>query len=184
MNKSNFSMIRQRLNELFGTKDRSRRRQLAKELTLRARDIDFLRAEVFLDDLVAVSGEDVAALTLPVLICLLYEDFLQEVRNTFDVEAMLQRLNEKRIQHFRKGCEADFDNIRMRSKWISYPLVMKRSLALRGEVFLHDLAMHSGSFEMTIDELLSILFMDFMGEVRKGNQRKLMKLIISRLEEW
>ncbi|BFH10984.1 hypothetical protein J6TS7_62140 [Paenibacillus dendritiformis] len=61
---------------------------------------------------------------------------------------------------------------------------MKRALALRGEVFLHDLAMHSGSFEMTIDELLSILFMDFMVEVRKGNHRKLMKLIIARLEEW
>ncbi|BFH18222.1 hypothetical protein J6TS7_29670 [Paenibacillus dendritiformis] len=181
MNKSNFSAMAQRLNELFGPKTFFPHRKHSKELTMRVRDIDFLRAEVFLDDLAEVSG-DSASLTIPLLICLLYEDFLHGVRDTFNVDKMLQVLNAKRAQYFRKVGMPE--NLKFRDRWVTYPLVMKRSLALRGEVFLHDLAMHSDSFEMTLDELLSVLFMDFMVEVRSGKQREQMKLILMRLEDW
>ncbi|EJW14323.1 hypothetical protein PAV_14c00160 [Paenibacillus alvei DSM 29] len=181
MSRSNFSLMKQRINEMFGVKEPFWKRRSVKEVTLRARDIDYLRAEVFLEDIVSVAGDDSIYLTIPELVCLLYEDFLFEIRNSFDVESIIINLSNKRLEHFRK---VDSNNIKLRCKWVSYSISMKRPLALRGEVFLHDLAMSSGEFEMSLDELLSILFMDFMAEVRKGNQRGLIKKIISRMESW
>ncbi|MCY9540489.1 hypothetical protein M5X00_13355 [Paenibacillus alvei] len=177
------SPLANRLQEMF--KPIKKRATQVMTLEVRARDIDFVRAEVFLDDMYKLTGEDPDnLLSVNSLILLLYEDFLMQIRSQYDSVQMIERLIEKRLFYFRKREIDESDQILIKSKWAILKLPMKRNMVLRGEVFLHDLGLESPKFEMKLEELMSILFMDFMKEVRKGNQRKLIKSILTCMKEW
>ncbi|TVX85650.1 hypothetical protein FPZ44_24945 [Paenibacillus agilis] len=151
---------------------------------MKAREIDFQRAEIFLDDMYSLTGEDPDNLiSVASLVQMLYEDFLLQIRSHYQTEEMIKRLLEKRSVHHRHlTVESEEDWIDM--KWSALEIDMKRQLALRGEVFLQDLRLADSKFKMTLHELISILFWDFIIEVRKGNQRNLIKLLLSRMRDW
>lgn len=53
----------------------------------------------------------------------------------------------------------------------------------RGEIFLYDLIKISPKFSMTLEELVTILVIDFVQEVEKGNSKKVMDQIIKAFEQ-
>ncbi|RUS44995.1 hypothetical protein [Cohnella sp. AR92] len=183
-------IVRQKLSELHGHgSHKASWRNLflspkVVEVRVRGRDVDFLRAEVFLADLnVLTQNEFADVFTTDVLIRLLYEDFLVQIRDEFVPDMIAKRLIEQKRHYYQKK-PAGAGDYQRRLRWMVLSLQMKRELALRGEIFLHDVSVASPGFAMSLDELLSILFMDFIVEIQKGKQRELIRMIIDRLDQF
>ncbi|MEE3956056.1 hypothetical protein [Peribacillus frigoritolerans] len=64
-------------------------------------------------------------------------------------------------------------------------LRIKESEISRGEVFLHDISPYLMDEEFTVEDLLVILFMDFLQRIKvKGNSSQVMKAILLSFEEY
>jgi hypothetical protein len=66
---------------------------------------------------------------------------------------------------------------------VEITLRIKESEIYRGEVFLHDISPFLMSEEITVEEILVILYMDFLQRVKeKGNSIQVMKNILLNFE--
>lgn len=156
----------------------------------------YLRAETFVDDLIEIAGEELT-FSVEQLIGILYDDFLRQIRMDVDIKELYNRLKDKQAQRHKKRTEESFvrvspnhwslreQAVEVQKKMIAFDISISRKSALRGEVFLHDLARHepSNSLFMSLEELITILLLDFIAEVQKGNQSSVMKRIMQDLRE-
>ncbi|MGW8428890.1 hypothetical protein ACWGJQ_26165 [Peribacillus simplex] len=64
-------------------------------------------------------------------------------------------------------------------------LRIKESEIYRGEIFLHDISPYLMDEELTVEDLLVILFMDFLKRIKeKGNSSQAMKAILWNFEDY
>jgi len=159
-------------------------------LRIRAPRYFFLRATVFIDDILELSRGQVQ-IQLPELISLLYDNFLAKIRAGVDMQEHLYSLR-KTLQYFEPPLELSQKSEnhwalsnstgREKQKKVSLNLAVRKTAAYRGEVFLYDLEYFDGSFTMTVEELVTLLFMEFIEAIRIGNVERVMKDILHFIE--
>ncbi|MET1167575.1 MULTISPECIES: hypothetical protein [Bacillales] len=166
------------------------------ELHIQLPRYEVLRANSFLDDVMELTDHTIH-LNIEDLIALLFQQFLIQVRSTAKFSTLGQKILNKKIELAEKEHRivTSFKEvnpnhwalvekkvpIKMKSKQITVEL--HRKYIERGEIFLYDLIKISPKFDMTLEELISILVIDFVHEVEKGNSKKVMEQIIKSLEQ-
>lgn len=166
------------------------------ELHIKLPHYEVLRANSFLDDVMELTDHSVY-LTLEDLIALLYHQFLIQVRSTAKFSTLGQKILNKKIELAEKEQKivTTFEEInpnhwalvekkvpsKMKTKQIT--VEFHRKYLERGEIFLYDLIKISPKFSMTLEELVTILVIDFVQEVEKGNSKKVMDQIIKAFEQ-
>lgn len=154
-------------------------------LKVRAPKYFFLRAEVFIDD-VMMLAQDVPRLTIGSLIFLLYDNFLSKIRSGVPLQDYLDSLT--RLSRLYSGLSSELAK-KSEIHWMlqeqhqvpdmaTLKLAIDRKYALRGEVFLYDLSFTDDQFSMNLDELISVLFMEFIDAVRTGDTAQVMRSVL------
>lgn len=163
---------------------------------------EYLRGEVFIEDIKDLF-EEAHHLTLYHLIVLLYFDFLKQVKKGAKYEQlcpflisskkkylerpMSQKRVLKQVTSHLFSFEEQKEEIEMTSpeKKAEIKLRIKESEIYRGEVFLHDISPYLMDEELTVENLLVILFMDFLQRVKEtGNSNQVMKSILQNFESY
>lgn len=155
-------------------------------------EYEILRSQVFLEDL-AEKLEDDSQLTIVDLIALLLKDFLHVASTTTKMENLKDSLLEKRNQFLSKTERVEeyvevapgHTSLRIRNKprrtrYYTLELTIPRKTALRLEIVLYDLEQMYKSFQMGIDELVSIVFLEFVHHLKNGKQKDMIKRFIQR----
>ncbi|MFB5935555.1 hypothetical protein ACE8FZ_20050 [Peribacillus frigoritolerans] len=164
---------------------------------------EFLRGEVFVEDMKDLFEEAPQNLSLYHLIALLYFDFLEQVKKgakydqicpflisskkKFLEGPMVQKRVLKQLTSNLFSFEQREEEIEVTSeeKRAEITLRIKESEIYRGEVFLHDIYPYMRGEELTVEDLLVILFMDFLQSIKvKGNSSQIMKAILLNFEDY
>ena len=164
---------------------------------------DYIRGEVFIDDMFDMYEDVPHGFNLAVLIHLLYKDFLNQIKKGninkqvagFLMSKKEQYMGEVKVEkrvmkalsdHLftfetieKEVIEEDFE----KEKKAHITIQMKETEILRGEIFLHDLSPYLKDQHITIEDLLTILYLDFIAQVKEeGNSVKVQKNILSHLK--
>ena len=170
---------------------------------------DYLRGLVFIDDVKQVFEDEAPEeLDLAALLSLLHDDFLyhtqkgvrshQETVNFllsgkqtyFKKPKQNQKKTIKQVQlnTFIFVPEEDEDNV---EEEIEQPeednmiieMVMRKAKIQRTEILLYDLSSYMDQDRVTVEELITILYLDFIDRIKKGgNNEKIMRSIIKGVE--
>ena len=198
------NLIRERFSELTGHSHHSLwsslfRRKQPQEVILRIRIewYAYLRADTFIEDLAELAGEEFS-FDVVQLVALLYDDFLRQIRLGVELKDLYKRLREKqeRIAAARTKIVEDFvqvaenhwslikKEVKVKRRMVGFDLRIARKSALRGEVLLYDLSRAAGQTEplLSLEELITILLLDFVAEIQNGNQTAVMKKIVQGLQ--
>ena len=142
----------------------------------------YLRGELLCEDITELSDFQ---FTQADLLDLLLRDFLQNIRQSPDHHAVFRELmvRDKRPALLRtySGQEALLSQGKQKMKDITCPI--KRRSALRVEVFLADLAELYEDANYSVEDILQILYCDFIESYRTGQLRNVVKSIIQKLEK-
>ncbi|WP_214482956.1 hypothetical protein [Bacillus sp. SM2101] len=159
---------------------------------------DYLRGEVFISDIKML--EDDADLDIGNLIAMVLLQFLQTVRKGCDLKKLGTNLLLKRDKYaYREdpfpaeelvkqdetswSLEVVGTDKRKRAKMAHIKLRVKTSEIYRCEVFLHDLSQIIDDFDLSTEELIAVLYMDYMTELKaKGNNPKTIQQIVRAYE--
>jgi hypothetical protein len=158
-------------------------------VSIRAEEIDFSRAAVFIGDINAKTRGAFDELTVEHLIHLLYADFLRHIRENLSevkidadsvtMEDTVRGLIEKRQIYFPRNKLKDPGTyLSTPKRWAFFEIHLRREAAQRGTVFLYDAASVFPNFEMSLEELLSLLLLDFVAQLRKGNQKAMINALL------
>lgn len=174
-----------------------------KSLTIVTDYYDYIRGEVFIDDMFDINDDVPRGFDLAVLIHLLYKDFLTQIKKgsineqvaRFLLSGKARYLGEKKINRrvmkaltehvftFESIEEEIIEEESKREKKAYITIQMKESEILRGEIFLHDLSPYLSNQNITIEDLLTILYLDFINQIKEqGNSDKIQKNILSHLK--
>lgn len=174
-----------------------------KYLTIVTGYYDYIRGEVFIDDMFDLYEEVPRGFDLAVLIHLLYKDFLTQIKKgninkqvaEFLLSGKAQYLGEKKVEKrvmkaltehvftFESIEEEVIEEGAEKEKKAYITIQMKEAEILRGEIFLHDLTPYLKDQHVTIEDLLTILYLDFINQIKeKGNSDKVQKNILSHLK--
>lgn len=160
-------------------------------LKVRAEEIDFSRAQVFIGDINKKTNGAFSELTVEHLVHILYADFLLHIRENLNeskitdesltLEDTVKSLRIKRVTYFPRQKKSEAMNIATTPKrWALLDVQFLRENVQRGEVFLYDAETVFPDFQMSIEELVSILFVDFIAQLRRGNQQVLINALLDR----
>lgn len=163
---------------------------------------DYLRGKVFIEDIKEVFDEEVAFnFSINHLIDLLYTDFLTQIKKGVNYEDMASFLVDLKYKYLSPSITKkrvmkrvdtnlfSFETIEEevplseeeQEKTVYITLRIKDSAILRGEIFLHDLSRYTADQSIQIEELIVILYTDFIAKIKdKGNNLDVMKAIINR----
>ncbi|PGQ88321.1 hypothetical protein [Priestia megaterium] len=159
-----------------------------KTLTLLVPMDVFVRAQVFCEDIEDLSGME---FTQADLIDILYMDFLTEIKakpdhqGIFNMLIQLERGSGKDLGIVRSKKGSVFEVIHeFRDKNMEELKVkFRRKLILRGEILLADLESVFPDHGFMLENVLELLYCDFINNYRKGNNKKAVKEILKVLEE-
>jgi hypothetical protein len=160
-------------------------------LKVRAEEIDIARAEVFIGDVNKKTKGAFAELTVEHLVHVLYADFLLHIRENLSefktsadsvtLEDTVNSLRIKRQTYFpRPKKNETMSHIVNPKRWALLEVQFMRENVQRGEVFLYDAQTTFPDFHMEVDEMISILFVDFIAQLRRGNQQMLINALMDR----
>jgi hypothetical protein len=173
-----------------------------KYLTIITSYYDYIRGEVFIDDMFDIFDDVPRGFDLAVLIHLLYKDFLTQIKKRninkevarFLLSGKAQYLGEKKVERrvmkaltehvfTFESIEEEFIKESEKERKAYITIQMKESEILRGEIFLHDLTPYLNNQHVTIEDLLTILYLDFINQIKEqGNSDKIQKNILSHLK--
>ncbi|QCJ45514.1 hypothetical protein FAY30_26615 (plasmid) [Bacillus sp. S3] len=177
-----------------------------KYITIQIPYFDYLRGKIFVNDLKDNFNEEVPyRFDLSVLIYLLYDDFLNQVKRGAKPQQISDYLKAGKQKYFQKRVEQkrimkpltkhvfEFetieeeidDNHDKENKTAYLELRMRESEVLRGEVLIHDLEPFLKGTEVTIEELIAIVYLDFIDNVKsEGNSLKVQKSILTHIKRF
>lgn len=174
-----------------------------KYLTIIIGYYDYIRGEVFIDDMFEMYEDVPRGFNLAVLIHLLYRDFITQIKKGninkqvagFLLAGKERYLRENKIEKrvmkavtehvftFESIEEEIIEEEVEKEKKAHVTIQMKESELLRGEIFLHDLSPFLKGEHLTIEDLLTILYLDFINQIKEqGNSMKVQKNILSHLK--
>jgi len=163
-------------------------------LELKIPHYDLVRGELFCEDIteMAAGDDEEQELTFEIddLLFLLYKDFLIQIRH-YDIRTLYEKVKNLQSKYQTRSMDLkqknDFvwERIEKTSsrgqKIINYLFEIKKKYVLRGEVFLLDLSSKYQDVTMTVEELISFLYSDFIYNVRQGNNDKIIREILKNL---
>ncbi|USK62293.1 hypothetical protein [Peribacillus asahii] len=159
---------------------------------------DFLRGKVFIDDMIGLTEDTPEDFSVYELICTLYMDFMQQVKKGsvsyqniagFLLQSKKKYLSaptkEKRVMKQVKANLFSFEPVQEivnveseKEKETEVRVRLKEKFIYRGEVFLNDVAAFMNGELITFEELLIILYFDFIERVKaNGNSIAVMRAI-------
>jgi hypothetical protein len=174
-----------------------------KYLTLVVGYYDYLRGKVFIEDIYDMYEDVPYGFDLAVLIHLLYKDFMTQIKKGaenkqvagFLLSGKAEYLGKKKVERrvmkaltehvftFESIEEDIIEEKHKKEKEAHLTIRMKESEILRGEIFLHDLSPFLKDEHMTIEDLLTILYLDFIKQIKEhGNSVKVQKNILFHLK--
>lgn len=153
-----------------------------KYLTIIIGYYDYLRGEIFIDDMFDMYEDVPRGFDLAVLIHLLYKDFITQIKKgninkqvagfllSGKERYLIEKKVEKRVLKAVTEHVFTFESIEEeiieeeveKEKKAYVTIQMKESELLRGEIFLHDLSPFLKGQHLTIEDLLTILYLDFI----------------------
>lgn len=153
-------------------------------------EYEVLRAQVFLDELADKLDEE-TQLTIIDLIALLLKDFLYVASTTTKLEILKNSLLNKKKQYLSKTERVEeyvevspgHTSLQIRNRprkihFYTLELTIPRKTALRLEIVLYDLEQMFTSFQMGLDELISIVFLEFVHHLKIGEEKNMIKRFI------
>jgi hypothetical protein len=126
----------------------------------------FMRAKAFCED---VEGRIESEFTISDLAALLFKDFLAFLKSTNNMEAIMKRLQSRNLSPVilkrNEHLELIFEEYR------GFELItakLSHKEALRGEFVLRDMLDLYKDHSFTLENVLEIIFMDFIDDYRRG----------------
>lgn len=140
----------------------------------------YFRAEILVED---IQDEADVNFTQGDLINLLYDDFLRVVKKSANVSDFYQRLfvrkkDHPKIQDVNGGITTEWGTPTL----ATIPLYLPRKAALRGEVFLADLDHFYPDHPFQLEDVLEIIYTDFLIEFKRGALSNVIEKILKRIE--
>lgn len=173
-----------------------------KYLTISMPYYDYIRAKVFIQDLRDNYKEEIPyQFDIAVLLHMLYDDFLTQVKKGAKNEQIANYLLAGKRRYFQKKPQQkrvmkpitqyvfEFETIEeevietKEDKTAYIELRMRESEVLRGEVLAHDLLFFTKGEEISVEEMITIVYLDFIQNIKsEGNSLKVQKSILSHLK--
>ncbi|TYS60717.1 hypothetical protein FZD47_21145 [Bacillus infantis] len=161
---------------------------------------DYLRGKVFIDDLRNNFQDQVPFnFDFVVLLYLLYDDFLNQIKRgakNKDIANYLiagynrHFINQKKKKRVMKQLTKhvfEFDEleeeVQEEEEKVAYlEIRLNESEILRAEVLIHDLESYLSDYELTIEKLICIVYLDFIDQIKnEGNSLSVQKSILAHL---
>jgi hypothetical protein len=180
-----------------------------KYLTVSMPYYDFIRGKVFIGDLRDNFDDVPLQFSLNDLIFLLYDDFLTQIKKGAKNEQIAHYLIigqkthfqktkiEKRVmKHITKNLlefetieveeQEEVEEIQREDRKTAYLTIrMRQSEVLRAEVLIHDLEPFLKGTEISVEQVISIIYLDFIEKVKsEGNSLKVQKSILSYIKQF
>jgi hypothetical protein len=194
-------LIKDRLLEVTGKKRRTilgfifSSVTFTEDVEISIPEYEYLRAEVFVSDVRKLSGDSsVQRLDVHRLMVMLFEDFVENVRHGTDMGELIAdlRMRKHRTQprelkrvssdHWKvKEMGADFE---YREKRVTLTLEVPKDTLYRAQVLLRDLWEYDQTANWTVESLMTLLVLDLIREVKRGNGGKFAQSIVVNLEEY
>lgn len=199
-------LIQERMREIFNPpkrsifKQRHNPRREYVEIELRASEDDIFRANVLLDDISRIAGTNSQVLSLEGLISILYYQFIEcivqgEVDglriDLYQLSVNIQDQYHALVYGNRSDMQLNPVSAnrlslqqspeqprRARGRMYKVFVSMIEAEAFRGEVVLEDMKNLNPDFFITLQQLLSMLFAQFVAAIRNGNQKEVLEQII------
>lgn len=184
---------------LFGTLLSGR-----KYITITMPYYDYIRGKVFIQDLRDNYEEQVPYhFDIAVLLYMLYDDFLTQVKKGAKNEQIANYLFAGKKRYFQKKTKArrimkpltqhvfqfetveeEEEEVKVQEEKTAYiELRMRESEVLRGEVLVHDLLPYTKDIEISVEEMITIVYLDFIQNVKSdGNSLKVQKSILEHIK--
>lgn len=169
-------------------------------ITIEVPYYEYLRGTIFIDDLKDSYQEEVPSnFDIAGLIYLLYDDFIKQVKRGASNKEIAQfllrgkeeyfysRKKEKRVMRAITERLLEFksfeeeESVRTDERTAFIDLKIQEKEILRGEVLLHDLEPHLNDVPISIEDILTIRFLDFVSDIKKeGSSPSVQKSIVAR----
>ncbi|MEK5183303.1 hypothetical protein [Paenibacillus sp. FSL P4-0288] len=160
-------------------------------VTIKIPEYDLLRAEVFLED-VMESIDREYEVSMIELTALLVKDFLRVTSTNTKLEELKNNLMSRKSEYLSTkekvkewvevapGHNALRERERVRRRrYFELQLEIPRKVALRAEIILYDLEQMYAPFQMTLEDLVTILILDFVHQLQTGKQKEIVKKFVS-----
>lgn len=159
------------------------------EVEITLPEYDYLRAEVFVADTKKLSEDPIVhRLNVPRLIIMLFEDFVEVVRYGTDLNLLIEDLalrKQRTEQRELKRVSTDHWTIREfddREMLVNIILVIPRETLYRAQVLLRDLWEFNQNARWTVEGIITLLILDLVREVKRGNGNKFSQSIVFNLD--
>lgn len=146
---------------------------------------EYFRLEMFIEDLMELTDHELN-MEMVDLIAILYDDFLATLTSGTNQQELAKKLLVKRDKYlFPKQVIDDHIQItenhtrfiervvKKKVRWVQINVSFSRKSVLRGEVLLMDL-----SIDLTLEEMITILLIDFATKLKEGNSASVVKSIL------
>ncbi|WP_445491468.1 hypothetical protein [Niallia sp. 03133] len=174
-----------------------------KYITLKIPYYAYLRGKIFIEDLRDNYEEDVPyQFDVAFLIHMLYTDFMDQVKKGVKNEEVAAYLKKGKTKYFKKKEKRvlkPITNYILKLETVEEPeteleskreeksayieMRMKEKVILRGEVLLFDLEPYLSGVSVSVEELISIIYLDFISSTaQQGNSTKIQSSIVQSLK--
>lgn len=163
---------------------------------------DFLRGKVYVNDLIELLEDAPHDLTIFDLINALYIDFMHQVKKGLSFKKiapflidskkkyLLPQVEERRVLKQVRENIFSFEPVREvvqiqreENEMAEITIRMREDSIYRGEIFLNDVSAFMNGEVITFEELLSILYLDFIHRIKEnGNSITVMESILDNLD--
>jgi hypothetical protein len=172
-------------------------------LTIALPYYDYLRGNVFIEDLKDAYGEAVPLMfDISVLLLLLYDDFMNQVKRGAKHHDIAMYLKQGMRQYFSKPKQEKrvmqavndrlftFETVEeeveeeVKEKTAYLEMRIRESEILRGEFLLHDVEPFMEGTNVAIEQLISLVYLNFIEGIKaEGNSPSIQKSIIAHLKQ-
>ncbi|MFI9225248.1 hypothetical protein ACIGQ5_22420 [Peribacillus frigoritolerans] len=163
---------------------------------------DYLRGKVLVSDINDLLDEEIKPYTLEELFQLLFEDLLKQIaygdllqnkQGSFDLKTMAnffmsnkeeifisqRRTEQTWVQENPNLFTVSDKVISKKADIVEFPLRMLKKVALRGEVFLYDMAEVCPGLNLTLEESIAIHYCHVMKSIKQGNHDILRRILLN-----
>lgn len=165
---------------------------------------DYLRGQCFIDDLRDNFGEDFPIFFgMGELLYLLYDDFLMQIKQGANNDKICKYLMDSYNKYFKPPKRTKTVMKPITKNFIQFETIeeeiqsdndekkayltvkLKESEVLRGEVLLFDLSPKMGNLEISVEQMITIIYLDFIERVKsEGNSMDVQKSLVAKLKRF
>ncbi|MEY8742845.1 hypothetical protein AB9M62_25610 [Bacillales bacterium AN1005] len=180
-----------------------------KYITVKLPYYDYLRGQVFIEDIKDNYPEEISSFSsfnISQFVYMLYLDFMKQIKKGvkneevanylsksmdkyFPVRKVQKRvfnkINNNLFQYEEFEIEEDTEEVEGEEEKSAYLTIrIQQKVILRGEILLHDLAPFLKGKAVTVEQLMAIIYLDFIKTVQEnGNSIAVQETIVRRLQK-